>query len=66
LGINNGYLAPSVNPKFPYLPLLVEMLLHRQKVQYDKQDQQGKAALIERNTYTTQKLEIVARSQGRP
>jgi hypothetical protein len=36
------------------------------KKEYDKQDQQGKAAFNERNPHMTQQQEPVARSQGDP
>jgi hypothetical protein len=35
-------------------------------MKYDKQDQQGKAAFIERNPHTTQQQEQVARSPDGP
>jgi hypothetical protein len=35
-------------------------------MEYDKQDQQGKAAFNERNSHMTQQQEPVARSPGGP
>jgi hypothetical protein len=37
-----------------------------QPIKYEKQDQQGKAALNERNPHTTQQQEPTARSPGGP
>jgi hypothetical protein len=39
---------------------------HKNTIKYDKQDQQGKAALNERNPHMIKRQEQVARSPGGP
>jgi hypothetical protein len=48
-------------PFHPFSPLSFNSL-----IEYDKQDQQGKAAFNERNPHMTQQQEPMARSPGGP